>query len=87
MTTNKCCETCQNEYNDYIRSTSFQSKQDMEDRTDSLFILQNIAKKYGGTVKIDLETDTLFFNVPKESEVSCALEVQDAMAEFGSDVF
>ena len=60
---------------DYVWSTSEESKA----RVTSLFIIQAIVAKHGGTVDIDLATDMLSINVPPEKELACAQEIAEQM--------
>ena len=56
---------------DYVWSSSEKSKA----RATSLFIIQSIVARHGGTVDIDLATDTLNINVPPEEQLACAKEI------------
>ena len=46
-------------------------------RALSLYVIRSIVEKHGGTVDIDLATDTLNIDVPKEEEVACAREIEE----------
>lgn len=51
--------------------------QEAQLRATSLLIIKSVVGKYGGTVEIDLATDTINIDVPKEHEVSCAQEIEE----------
>jgi len=57
---------------DYVWSTSEQARH----RAFSLWIIRSIVEKHGGTVDIDLATDTLNIDVPEEEQAACALELE-----------
>ncbi|MDY6837413.1 MAG: hypothetical protein SWH78_05505 [Thermodesulfobacteriota bacterium] len=57
---------------DYVWSTSEEAKL----RSFSLWIIQSIVERHGGTVDIDLATDTLSIDVPEEKQVACAMEIE-----------
>jgi methylmalonyl-CoA mutase N-terminal domain/subunit len=44
-------------------------------RATSLFIIEAIVARYGGTVDIDLATHTLNITVPPEEQAACAHEI------------
>jgi len=43
----------------------------------SLSIIKAIVKRYGGTCRVDLATDTVFINVDKDKEAECAKEIEE----------
>jgi hypothetical protein len=57
---------------DYVWSTSEQAKL----RSFSLWIIRSIVEKHGGTVDIDLATDTVNIDVPDAEQAACALEIE-----------
>jgi len=58
---------------DYVWSTSEEAKL----RSFSLWIIQSIVERHGGTVDIDLATDTLSIDVPAEKQADCAMEIEE----------
>jgi sensor histidine kinase regulating citrate/malate metabolism len=56
----------------YVWSTNEESRL----RGLSLFLIRSIVEKYGGTLEIDLATDTINIDVPQESEQVCAQEIE-----------
>ena len=58
---------------DYVLSSSEKSKA----RATSLFIIQSIVARHGGTVEIDLATYTLNIDLPPEEQVACAREIEE----------
>ena len=57
---------------DYVWSTSEQARL----RSFSLWIIRSIVERHGGTVDIDLATDTVNIDVPDEEQAACALELE-----------
>lgn len=55
----------------------FSSNEKARIRTMSLFVIRSIVEKYGGTMEVDLETDTLHIDVPKEVELDCARDIEE----------
>ena len=58
---------------DFVWSTSEQSKL----RALSLFLIRSIVERHGGNIGIDLATDTINIEVPKEEQLACALEIEE----------
>ena len=56
----------------YVRATSEQAKL----RALSLYLIRSIVERHGGTIEIDLATDTININVPEKEEASCAQEIE-----------
>jgi sensor histidine kinase regulating citrate/malate metabolism len=46
-------------------------------RALSLYLIRSIVERHGGTIDIDLVTDTISIDVPKKEEVTCALEIEE----------
>jgi hypothetical protein len=65
------------EAEEYVWSTSEQSKL----RALSLFIIRSIVEKHGGTVEVDLATDTLNIDVPQGEETACAKEIEEQVGQ------
>ena len=61
------------ELKDYVWGSSEQA----EYRSLSLYVIRSIVEKHGGSVQVDLATDTLCIDVPKEEEVACAQEIEE----------
>ena len=57
----------------YVWSTSEKSKL----RALSLYIIRSIVERRGGSVDIDLATDTININLPDEEKVACAREIEE----------
>lgn len=57
----------------YVWSTSEKAKL----RAISLYIIRSIVERHGGTIEIDLATNTIHIDVPKEEEVACAQEIEE----------
>jgi len=57
----------------YVWSTSEQARL----RATSLYLIRSIVEKYGGTVDIDLSSDTLSIDVPEGKKVDCAREIDE----------
>ena len=57
----------------YVWSTSEKSKL----RTLSLYIIQSIVERHGGSIEIDLATDTINVELPEEEKVACAQEIEE----------
>jgi hypothetical protein len=57
---------------DYVRGSSERARQ----RALSLYLIRSIVEKHGGNVQIDLATDTINIDVPKEEEIACAQEIE-----------
>jgi hypothetical protein len=60
---------------DYVLSSSEKSKA----RATSLFVIQSIVARHGGTVNIDLATYTLDIDVPPGEQLACAQEIEEQM--------
>ena len=45
--------------------------------TVSLFVIRSIVEKHGGTVEIDLATDTIHIDVPEKEQIACAQEIEE----------
>ena len=46
-------------------------------RALSLFLIRSIVASHGGTIDIDLSTNTIEIDVPEEEQVACAKEIED----------
>ncbi|MDY6837591.1 MAG: hypothetical protein SWH78_06430 [Thermodesulfobacteriota bacterium] len=58
---------------DYVWSTSEQARF----RAFSLWIIRSVVQRHGGTVDIDLATDTINIDVPVAEQAACALEIEE----------
>ncbi len=57
----------------YVWSTSEKSKL----RTLSLYIIRSIVERHGGSIDIDLATDTINIDLPDEEKITCAQEIEE----------
>jgi hypothetical protein len=57
----------------YVWSTSEKSKL----RALSLYIIQSIVERHGGSIDIDLATDTINIDLPDEEKVACVQEIAE----------
>ncbi len=57
----------------YVWSTSEKSKL----RTLSLYIIRSIVEGHGGSMDIDLTTNTIYIDLPDEEKVACAQEIEE----------
>ncbi|NVL90000.1 MAG: hypothetical protein HWN69_03245 [Desulfobacterales bacterium] len=48
-------------------------------RALTLFIIRSIAERHGGSIKIDLATDSIYIEVPDEESSACAQEIEAQM--------
>ena len=61
----------------YVRATSEVSRL----RALSLYVVRSIVERYGGSMNVDLSTDTQKIKVPKEYERACFAEIEE---QFGN---
>ena len=45
-------------------------------RALTLFIVRSIAERHGGSIEIDLATDSIYIEVPDEESSACAQEIE-----------
>jgi len=57
----------------YVWSTSEKTRL----RALSLYLIRSIVERRGGTIDIDLATDTINIDVPAKEQVACALEIEE----------
>lgn len=43
----------------------------------ALYLIRSIVEKYGGTVEMDLATDTININVPEKERAACARHIEE----------
>jgi hypothetical protein len=67
------CEAQSRASEGFVWATSEQARL----RALSLYVIRSIVEKHGGTVDIDLATDTINIDVPKAEEVACAKEIEE----------
>ena len=58
---------------DFVWATSEQARI----RALSLYVIRSIVEKHGGTIDVDLATDTISIDVPKAEELACAQEIEE----------
>jgi hypothetical protein len=57
----------------YVRATSEETRL----RALSLYLIRSIVEKHGGTINIDLATDTINIDVPVKGQLACAQEIEE----------
>jgi sensor histidine kinase regulating citrate/malate metabolism len=62
---------------DYVWATSEKTRF----RTLSLYLIRSIVEKHGGTIQIDLATDTINVDVPEQEKDACAQEIEEQVGE------
>jgi sensor histidine kinase regulating citrate/malate metabolism len=58
---------------DYVWATDEEAKL----RAQSLYLIQSIVERHGGTVDIDVITDTINIKVPEKEQAACAQEIEE----------
>ena len=58
---------------DYIWATGEQARL----RAMSLYLIRSIVESHGGSIEVDLATDTINIDVPEEEESACSLEIEE----------
>ena len=58
---------------DFVWGTSKKAKS----RALSLYIIRSIVEKHGGTVVIDMATNTIDIDVPEKERLACAQEIEE----------
>ena len=58
---------------DYVWATSEKAKL----RTLSLYLIRSIVERHGGTIDVDLATDTINIDVPERDKAACAQEIEE----------
>jgi len=58
---------------DYVWATSEKTRF----RTLSLYLIRSIVEKHGGTINIDLATNTINVDVPEQEKAACAQEIEE----------
>jgi len=59
--------------NPYVWATSEEARL----RALSLYLIRSIVERHGGTVDVDLATDTINIDVPDEEQTACAQEMEE----------
>jgi hypothetical protein len=57
----------------YVWATSEETRL----RALSLYLIRSIVERHGGTIDIDLATDTINIDVPAREQTACALEIEE----------
>jgi hypothetical protein len=77
----RCCETSQeiglDEKGDVADHYVWATDKRTRLRALSLYLVESIVERHGGTVDIDLATDTINMDVPKTEEAACAQEIEE----------
>ncbi len=60
------------EAEDYIWATNEETKL----RALSLYVIRSIVEKHGGSMDVDLATDTINIDVPAKEQAACAQEIE-----------
>lgn len=58
---------------DYVWATSEKAKL----RALSLYLIRSIVERHGGTIDVDLATDTINIDVPEKEKAACAQEIEE----------
>jgi hypothetical protein len=58
---------------DYVWATSEETRL----RALSLYLIRSIVERHGGTIDIDLATDTINIDVPSKEQAACAIEIEE----------
>ena len=58
---------------EYVWATSEKARS----RALSLYRIRSIVERRGGTVEIDMATQTININVPEDEKVACAQEIEE----------
>jgi sensor histidine kinase regulating citrate/malate metabolism len=48
-----------------------------EIRATALYLIRSIVEKHGGTIEMDLATDTINIDVPEKERVACTQEIEE----------
>ena len=49
-------------------------------RATSLYLIRIIVKRHGGTIEIDLASNTIIIDVPEEEQAVCAQEIEQQVS-------
>lgn len=62
---------------EYVWATSEKAKL----RALSLYLIRSIVEKHGGTIVVDLGTDTINIDVPEKEKNACAQEIEEQVGK------
>jgi hypothetical protein len=62
---------------DYVWATSEKAKL----RALSLYLIRSIVERHGGTIDVDLGTDTINIDVPEQEKAACAQEIEEQVGK------
>jgi hypothetical protein len=62
---------------DYVWATSEKTKL----RALSLYLIRSIVERHGGTIEVDLGTDTINIDVPEKKKAACAQEIEEQVGK------
>jgi hypothetical protein len=62
---------------EYVWATSEKAKL----RALSLYLIRSIVEKHGGTIVVDLGTDTINIDVPEQEKAACAQEIEEQVGK------
>ena len=46
-------------------------------RAISLYLIRSIVERHGGTIDVDIKTDTICINVSEKEKTACAQEIEE----------
>jgi sensor histidine kinase regulating citrate/malate metabolism len=58
---------------DYVWATNEKAKL----RALSLYLIRSIVERHGGSIDVDLATDTINIDVPEREKAACAQEIEE----------
>jgi len=62
---------------DYVWATSEKAKL----RALSLYLIRSIVERHGGTIEVDLGTDTINIDLPEQEKAACAQEIEEQVGK------
>jgi hypothetical protein len=65
---------------DYVWATSEETRL----RALSLYLIRSIVERHGGTIDVDLATDTINIDIPSKEQTACAIEIEEQVGSMCS---